>query len=126
MPTLQAVNNMIFVHGQVRGTSNDGKDVASDEITVGGFVPGSIAHILVTGSSFKFTYGDHPILEMGYWLQQAALGGTGWNWSCGDVLAQDDGTVHARYWGFAGSQNRDNPFTFLVNYAVIGESATPQ
>lgn len=125
MPTMQAISNMTFVHGQVRGTSADGKDVASSEIVVGGLVPGSTAHIVMTGSSFKFTYGDHPILEMGYWLQQAQLGGTGWDWSLGDIRVQNDGTVHARYYGFAGSQNRDNPFTFLVNYAVIGESANP-
>ncbi len=123
MPTLQAVANMKIVAGQVRGASNDGKDVASEEITQSGFAPGSIAHIFVSSSSFKFTYGDHPILEIGYWLQEAALGGTGWNWSPGDVRVQDDGRVHARYWGFAGSQNRDNPFTFLVNYVVIGENA---
>jgi hypothetical protein len=108
---------MMIVQGQVRGESKDGKDAGSDPITVGGFKPNSIAHIVVTGWSFKFSYGDHPILEMGIWLQQAVYGD--WAW-CQYVNVHPDGTVHARYYAFAGSQNRDNPFTFLVNYAVIG------
>jgi hypothetical protein len=111
---------MIIVTGQVRGTSTDGKDTVSGEIKVGGFNPGSIAHIFLTGWSFKFTYGDHNILELGLWLQQARLGGAGWEWAH-DLTVNPDGSIWARYYAFIGSQNRDNPFTFLVNYAVYGE-----
>lgn len=112
---------MIVVQGQVRGESPDGKDATTEDINVRGFQPNTLAHVVVTGWSFKFTYGDHPVKEMGIWLQQAVIGDpVGWEW-CHAVSVQPDGTVHARYYGFAGSENRDNPFTFLVNYAVIGE-----
>mgnify|MGYP000991723773 CR=1 FL=1 len=112
---------MRIVQGQVRGQSLDGRDTWSGEIRDGGFAPNTVAHIVITGWSFKFTSGDHNILEMGLWLQQAVTGGGGWNWAQ-DVSVHADGTVWARYYGFAGSENRDNPFTFLVNYAVIGQA----
>jgi hypothetical protein len=55
---------------------------------------------------------------MGMWLQQAVLGE--WRWAH-EVDVQPDGKILARYYCFTGSENRDNPFTFLVNYAVFGE-----
>jgi hypothetical protein len=113
-----------IVTGQVRGQSSDGKDAQTDSIAVGGFIAGTVAHVVLTGWSFKFSYGDHPILEMGIWLQKAITGGGGWDWCLG-VPVDHNGNVEARYYAFAGSENRDNPFTFLVNYAVIGEVPAP-
>jgi hypothetical protein len=107
-----------IVHGQVRGESHNGQDATTEEIVAQGFTPGSKAHIVLAGWSFNFTFGDHPIVSMGIWLQQAVLGE--WHWAQ-DVNVQPDGSVHARYYCFTGSENRDNPFTFLVNYAVFGE-----
>ena len=109
---------MRIVQGQVRGTSPNGREAPTEPFSVGGFTPGTKAHVVLTGWSFEFTYGDHPILKMGIWLQQDVQGVFQW---CHDVDVRADGTIVARYIGFAGSENMDNPFTFLVNYAVIGE-----
>lgn len=106
-----------IVHGQVRGESADGKDATTEPIVAGGFTPGSKAHVVLTGWNFTFKYGDHPIVTMGMWLQQAVLGE--WRWAQ-EVDVQPDGNILARYYCFTGSENRDNPFTFLVNYAVFG------
>jgi hypothetical protein len=107
-----------IVTGQVRGESVDGKDTTTGPITCGGFKPNTLAHVVMMGWSVKFRFGDHPILEMGIWMQQAVLGA--WEW-CLDANVHPDGSIECRYYGFAGSENRDNPFDLLVNYAVIGE-----
>ncbi len=109
---------MKILQGQVRGDSPDGKDAPSGEITANGFKPDSKVHVVLTGWSFEFKAGHHPIFNMGIWLQQAVQGA--WAW-CQEVDADRYGAIRARYIGFAGSENRDNPFTFLVNYMVIGE-----
>jgi len=111
---------LLIAQGQVRGSSPNGQPVATDPpIHVGGFKPGTAAHIVITGWSFQFKFGDHPILNMGMWLQSWTSTGD-WVWAQ-EVPVQADGTVTARYITFAGSQNQDNPFDVLINYAIFGE-----
>jgi hypothetical protein len=117
---------MIIRQAQVRGESPDGKNTVSEPIKQGGFKPNTWATVVLTGWSFDFKYGDHNILKLGLYLQRwnkEAIGKENeWVWAHG-VDVHDDGTVNARYYAFIGSENMDNPFTFLVNYAVIGEAA---
>lgn len=55
---------------------------------------------------------------MGMWLQEAEPGG--WHWAQ-EVTVREDGMIHATYYCFTGSENQDNPFRVVINYAVIGE-----
>jgi hypothetical protein len=109
---------LLIVQGQVRGSSPNGQPVATDVIHQVGFKPGTLAHIVITGWSFQFKFGDHLILNMGMWLQSWTPRG---NWAyVQEVPVQPDGTITARYITFTGSQNQDNPFDVLINYAIFG------
>lgn len=110
---------LLIAQGQVRGTSYNGQPVATGVIHEGGFKPGTPAHIVITGWSFIFRSGDHPILQEGMWLQTVTTTGD-WVWAQ-EVTVQADGYVTARYYTFAGSENQDNPFDVLINYAVFGQ-----
>ena len=107
-----------IAQGQVRGESNNGQPTQTGTIEIDGFTPGTSAQIVITGWSFEFMYGDHNILNMGMWLQQAVLGD--WRWAQ-EVTVGNNGDIKARYHCFTGSENQDNPFKVLINYAVIGE-----
>lgn len=111
-----------IVQAQVRARSKDGKDAYSEEFKQGGFKPKTTAYVVMSSWSFEFTFGDHNLYQIGLYLQHAQAGGGGWAYGDG-VPVQEDGTIWCRYRGFVGSENMDNPFTFLVNYTVIGEKA---
>ncbi len=110
----------IFQQAQIRGRSIDGKNAVTEDLVFEGLRPGSLAHLFLTGWSFKFSSGDHPILEVGIWLQQK-LPNQDWNWAH-QLNVDNHGVARARYVGFIGSENRDNPFEFLINYALMGEA----
>jgi hypothetical protein len=112
------VNGMRVVSGQVRASSNDGKDTVTDEIKVDGWKPNSWVHLAICGWSVEFKYGDHPVKKMGMWLQQSHE--AQWDWAMG-LHTHGDGSLRARFYVFAGSNNMDNPYDFLINYILIGE-----
>lgn len=112
---------VVMISGTTNGYSQDGSDAVSNEIIIGGFAKNTMAHIVLIGWTFSFPSGDTPICQMYLYLQQPITGS--WQ-NAQDIMIQNDGTVHARYYVGIGSQNRNNPFNFMITFLVIGEEPT--
>lgn len=125
---------LIVQSGQVRGASQDGQDIFTEEIKNKGFKPGTIAHIAMSSWSFRWTSNQPDTLErLGFWLQKVKptngkpagdqySGFFPWVWA-NDIDVYKDGSILARFFVFAGCGDKNNPFEVLINYLVIGESA---
>src|SRR5512142_94091 len=103
---------MIIKQGQVRSDSSNGQPVDTTPIHEFGFRPGSVASVVITSWYFEFKFGDHPVKKIGMLLRSADHQA----WYVG-VPVQPDGSVAATYLTYAGSENQDNPFTAVINYA---------
>jgi hypothetical protein len=107
---------LIFKTGQVRGQSAGGSGTA--DFTVDGFTPGTTAYVSIVGWSFRLeSETPRPIHEIGIWTQIAVPGA--WNWA-NEFKVDPNGKIQGRFYAFINDDNDDDPFSFLVNYLVIG------
>ena len=116
--TLQASSQeLIFKTGQARGHSNGGSGTV--DFTVAGFTPGTTAYVSIVGWSFKLeSETPRPIHEIGIWTEDAVPGK--WNWA-NEFKVNPNGQIMGRFYAFINDDNDDDPFSFLVNYLVIGK-----
>lgn len=114
-----SAQELIFRTGTAQGTNVVGSGNA--DFKVGGFTPGTAAYVALNGWSFDFGTGSgpRPIDDVGIWTQEAIQGG--WKWTNGEFKVNSMGEVQGRFVGFINDENDDDPFTFIVNYLIIGQ-----